>query len=84
MSSWSALQADTLVSIVIVHHNRGAVLHDTILGVLSQTHPAIELVIIDDGSDDEHAIAYLQHAAKALQTCKRLRRFQLIMSTNRY
>ena len=41
-----------LVSVVIPTYNRATSLHQAIAGVLSQSYPNFELVILDDGSTD--------------------------------
>jgi len=56
--------APNLVSIVILNWNGGEYVRDCIDHVLNQTHPAIELIVVDngstDGSDDEIERAYRQ------------------------
>ena len=49
-----------LVSIVIPVYNSGAYLPETIASVNKQTYENIELIIVDNSSDDEHTIAYLK------------------------
>ncbi len=44
-----------LISIVIVTHNRAKILAETIDSALMQDYPAVEVVIVDDGSTDETA-----------------------------
>lgn len=44
-----------LVSTIIPVHNRGALLQEAVASVLAQTHRPIEIVIVDDGSDDDTA-----------------------------
>ncbi|MCF6225327.1 MAG: glycosyltransferase [Xanthomonadales bacterium] len=49
-------QKDTKVSIVMrTYAGRSAWLHESICSVLNQTHPNIELIIIEDGSN-EHSV----------------------------
>jgi glycosyltransferase involved in cell wall biosynthesis len=44
-----------LVSVVLVTHNRARWVGRAIASVLAQTHPAVELLVVDDGSEDETA-----------------------------
>jgi glycosyltransferase involved in cell wall biosynthesis len=50
--------SDPLVSIVVLCHNYGRFLQEAIDSALTQDHPNLELVVIDDGStDDSLAVA---------------------------
>jgi glycosyltransferase involved in cell wall biosynthesis len=42
----------TLVSVIVPVHNRRALIGATLRSVLAQTYPHVELLVIDDGSDD--------------------------------
>ena len=46
-----------LVSVIIPTHNRPYYLEQAVGSVLTQTHRAIEVIIVDDGSDKPHAEA---------------------------
>lgn len=43
---------DSLVSTIIPVHNRPDQLRDAVASVLAQCHPELEVIIVDDGSDD--------------------------------
>ena len=44
---------DLSVSVVIAAYNVGALIENCILSVLAQTHPHVEIVVVDGGSTDE-------------------------------
>lgn len=44
---------DLSVSVVIAAYNVGALIENCILSVLAQTHPYVEIVVVDGGSTDE-------------------------------
>ncbi|MFW2382161.1 MAG: glycosyltransferase family 2 protein [Acidimicrobiales bacterium] len=47
--------ADVLVSIIITNYNYAAFLGDCIESALNQSHPKVEVVVVDDGSSDGSA-----------------------------
>lgn len=48
--------SETLVSIVMPTYNRADQIGDAIQSVMAQTHPTWELLVVDDGSDDDTPI----------------------------
>lgn len=54
--------SEPLVSIIIPCHNAGRWLAETLESALAQTHPATEIIVVDDGSQDS-SLAIAQHFA---------------------
>jgi hypothetical protein len=55
-----------VVSVVIPCHNQAHYLSDAIESVLAQTHPEVEVVVVDDGSRDNTAAVASRYADTAL------------------
>ena len=65
----AAVAATPRATVVIPCYNLGAFLHDALSSALSQTLPDVEIVVVDDGSDDEftvHALAEYESSAIAV------------------
>jgi glycosyltransferase involved in cell wall biosynthesis len=48
------------VSVIVPCHNHGIFLDDTIASIRSQTHQPLEILIVDDGSNDEFTLRQLE------------------------
>lgn len=55
---------DDFISICVTHHNRSELLRQCIDSLLAQTHKNFEVILVDDGSDDAAALAYLKSLEK--------------------
>jgi hypothetical protein len=53
-----------LVSIIIPTYNRWALLRQTLATVLAQTYPALEIIVVDDGSTDETMTWLTEYAGR--------------------
>ena len=58
------------VSVVTATHNGLTTLPETIAAVKAQTYPAIEHIIVDDGSDDEAFLQYLSSPPDGVQVIR--------------
>jgi glycosyltransferase involved in cell wall biosynthesis len=59
-----------LVSVIVPVHNGAAHVAQTLAAVLAQSHPAVELVVVDDASSDNSATV-VAHAAPAARLLRR-------------
>ena len=78
------------VSVIIPTHNRAAILGATVESVLAQTHPAVEILVVDDGSSDDTAavvgrrgerVVYLRQENRGVEAA---RKHGLVRSSGRY
>ena len=54
--------SDERVSVVVPAYNAGKTLDETLRSVRSQTHQALEIIVVDDGSTDDTAAVAQRHA----------------------
>lgn len=53
------------VSICIINHNYGRFLDDAVASALAQTHPHVEVIVVDDGSTDDSRGRLVKWAGRA-------------------
>jgi len=58
------MNTNPMVSVVMPCYNDGRYIQESVASVKAQTYPNVELIIIDDGSDDSDTIATLNVLAK--------------------
>lgn len=58
------LEMENFVSVIIPTYNRSRLLKKAVESVLNQTHPNLELVIVDDGSDDDTSVMIDRYQAR--------------------
>jgi glycosyltransferase involved in cell wall biosynthesis len=68
-----------MVSMILVHHNRPQLLKYSLQSCLDQDYPNLEILLVDDGSDEPEALAYLDELEN-----KRLPRVKILRRENRY
>lgn len=71
---------DPLVSVCLVHHNRPQYLQHAIDSLLKQDYSTFEVIVVDDGSSDSEALAYLD----SLEHDFAMRGWKLLRQENRY
>jgi glycosyltransferase involved in cell wall biosynthesis len=50
------------ISVVVPTYNRATLIEETLAGILSQTRPPDEVIVVDDGSTDDTAAVVARHA----------------------
>jgi O-antigen biosynthesis protein len=73
-------RGEPLVSICITHHNRPLLLHDCLESVRAQTYGKFEVVLVDDGSTEPRAHAFLDSLKEEFEA----KNWTLIRQENRY
>lgn len=56
-----------LVSIVIASYNYGRFLREAIASALGQTHPNVEVLVVDDGSTDDSVAVAAEHPVRVIE-----------------
>jgi glycosyltransferase involved in cell wall biosynthesis len=69
-----------LVSLCLIHHNRPRLLKQALASIQAQDYPNLEVVLVDDGSTDSEALAYLDK----LEPEFALKNWQLVRQENLY
>lgn len=64
-----------MISIIIPYHNASQFIHATLASVYQQKNVDIEVIVVDDGSDDEHV--------EVLRKCRARYEFKLITQANK-
>jgi len=72
-----------LVSVCIVHHNRGVLLLKTIDAILAQDYWPFEIVMVDDGSTDPEALSVLKQTVQFFNQTQMVK-FRYISTPNRF
>lgn len=62
--------ASTIVSIVIVNYNYGRFVGDALESALTQTHDAVEVIIVDDGSTDDSRTVIARYGERVIAIFK--------------
>lgn len=71
---------DILVSVCMPHHNRGKMILHTLDALCKQDHKKLELIVVDDGSDDQGALELLKDVHGVYEKC--FHRFEIIYQEN--
>lgn len=70
---------DKLVSIFVLYHNHKLQIIPTIQSLLQQTHANMELIIVDDGSEEE-GLRFLQKVSASIKDNPRIVNFELLLT----
>jgi len=58
------MSRDPTVSVIVPAYNAAATLNDTLTSIRAQTHAALEIVVVDDGSSDQSPAIADRHASE--------------------
>jgi len=75
-----AVSEDPLISVCLIHRNRPKYLEQAVESLRRQDYPKLEVVLVDDGSDDAEAIACLDHLSAEFAE----KNWQIVRQENRY